>query len=223
MRPTTAKRALMIALALTLIAGVAYEAAAAGSYQRLPALNTSSKSLRIRFVRYTGGTNGRMIVDVRNSGRRTATFTPEGLYFVPQVDPDQAPQRLGAAGPFEVAKGQRVQRQLSVAPGETVRLRLQVFCLDSHRASPSAGHAFRVAKKRLPKSLRRRIVQRTRKAYKDNKERGYSVQKSAMQNAVWSTRNAKWQKLEGERKNERSPKQTRRFRHRQPPIQRHAN
>lgn len=224
MRPTASKRILMIALAVALVAGMAYEAAGAGSYQRLPALNKSSKSLRIRFVRYTGGTNGRMIVDVRNTGKQTATFTPEGLYFVPQVDPERAPQRLGAAGPFEVDKGQEVQRSLKVAPGKTKRLRLQVFCLDSHRASPSSSHSFRVAKKRLPKSLRTKIVKRARKAYMDNKGKGYGAQKGAMQRAIWNTRNQKWKKLEGERKNEKSPNKSRnpalrRYRQQQPEIQ----
>jgi hypothetical protein len=204
MRPTASKRVLMIALALALVAGMAIDAAAAGPYQRLPALNKSSKSLRIRFVRYTGGTNGRMIVDLRNTSRKSAAFTPDGLYFVPKVDPERAPQRLGAAGPFELDKQSQAQRKLTIAPGKTVRLRLQVFCLDSHRASPAASHRFRVAKKRLPKSLRKKIVRRARKAYDMNKSRGYRAQKSAMQSEIWRTRNAKWKKLEGERKNEKS-------------------
>jgi hypothetical protein len=146
-----------------------------------------------------------MVVDVQNGNKRAQEFVAKGLFFVPQGDPGHAPQRLGAAGPFQVEGTPTSQHQqtITIQPGKTTRLELQVFCLDSHRSSPGASQAFRVAKSRLPKELRREISAGTGKIlFKSNGN--VDAAKSAIQSHVWNSRNKKWIKIEGERNNERS-------------------
>ncbi len=200
---------------------------AKGGFVALPPAGKAKNGLQLRVVRYTGGSSGKMVIDVRNKGQREATFVAKGLFFVPAGNPDSAPQRLGAAGPFEDGQGQRTER-VSLAPGKTMRLRLQVFCLDSHRSSPGAEQGFSVARKRLPKNLSRKISTGAKRALDqaDAPEAATSV----IQSQVWKARNKKWIKLEGERRNEKSSStRQRRHRHRhrqrveqQLPIQQRA-
>lgn len=189
-------------------------ARAGGGHRSLPELDGKRPGLTMRVVRYTGGTNGKMVVEVRNPGRRAAEFDPKGLYFVPDGDPEKAPQRLGAAGPFEVSEaGQwKPQKTLRLGPGGKALLQLQVFCIDSHRSSPSASNVFRMAGKRLPKNLRREITVGADRYLMRAKGR-MPAAKSAIQSHIWKTRDAKWIKLEGERTQEKSPP---RMRHQRP-------
>jgi hypothetical protein len=188
---------LAIALCLALLPALAQ----AGPFVPLPKQGKATK-LQVRFVKYTGGANGKMVVDVRNPGKRSERFTAKGMYFVPDGDPERAPQRLGAAGPFETAGGDS-KSSIRVKPGATVRLNLQVFCLDSHRSSPGASQGFNVARKRLPKSLQSKIEGGAHKALRKHKG-DVGAANSAIQSHVWSTRNKRWIKLQGERKNEKS-------------------
>ena len=199
-------------LALTLLASVAL---AGPPTQPLPTEKGHHKDLQIRFVKYTGGASGRMVVEVHNRGASPAVFDPKGLYFVPQGDPESAPQRLGAAGPFEGPSGQ-ARETLRIPAGKRVTLQLQVFCLDSHRSSPRASQKFHISKKLLPKTLRKSIQfeadAEIRGAKGDLKR---AVPK--IQGKVWKTRNKKWIKLEGERRNEKAPEGNRH------PQRRHPN
>lgn len=197
---------LTIALSLTSISP-----ALADKFSALPKLDGKrSKNLQIRFVQYDGSTNGAMIVDVKNTGKRAEVFTSEGLYFVPTGDPEKAPQRLGAGGPFaEIAltstSGQSAaghKQKLTVKPGQTRRLALEVFCIDSHRASPSSDTKFTLAAKRMPKKLRSEINVGNQAILRKNKG-DVRKAKSAIQSNMWQTRDKKWIKLQGERKNEK--------------------
>jgi len=214
MSSTLARLVLAAALA------VAPSLALASDFIPLPEVGGKNKQIEIRFIRYTGGASGKMIVDVRNKGQQGTTFRAKGLFFVPQGDAEGAPQRLGAAGPFET-NGQQMD-SLRLTPGATKRLKLQVFCLDSHRSSPSAGQGFKVAKQRLPKNLQDTIEGGARGILR--KAKGGAAN-SEIQSHVWKTRNKQWIKLEGERKQEKSsavPNQSQRRIHRLP-IQRQMN
>ncbi|MFH2006964.1 MAG: hypothetical protein ABI333_10305 [bacterium] len=193
-------KVVMAASAAVLILGLAQGAQARGGYASLPKLGSQDGTLRIKIVGYQGG---KMHVKVRNIGRSAREFRADGLYFVPEGDPDKAPQRMGAAGPLEVAEGGRWKhrRALQVGAGKTVSIKLQVFCLDSHRSSPRDGQGFSVAHKRLPKRLRQEIVSGTDGLYRRAKRR---APKSAVQSYIWKTRNKRWIKLQGERKAEKS-------------------
>jgi hypothetical protein len=179
-------------------------ASARSRYVAVPALHGKRMPLEIRFVQYTGGSTGKIVVDVRNTGKHAATFDAAGLYFVPQGDPERAPQRLGAAGPFEQEQQGSWERRekARIKPGQTVRLKLQVFCLDSHRSSPGTSQGFSVARKRLPRDLRKTIHSGAQGILKGAAD--VPSANNEIQSHVWKTRNKKWIKLQGERKSEKS-------------------
>ena len=201
----------IFAISLSLMsAGLAH----ADKFRGLPTLDgKASKTLQARFVHYDGSTNGAMIIDVKNTGKTAAAFTTEGLYFVPDGDPEKAPQRLGAGGPFvEIAKDSKSganltghKNKLVIPPGQTRRLALEVFCIDSHRPSPSSDTKFSLANKRLPKKLRRDITVGNQSILRQNKG-DVARSKSAIQSNMWETRDRDWVKLEGERKDEKAAK-----------------
>lgn len=192
------RKLLTCALAAVLMAALP-ATSFAGPFVSVP----KAKKMKIRFIKYTGGSSGRMIVEVRNDAKRTQKFSAKGLYFVPSGDPDKAPQRLGAAGPFEANEGQQWKRKESVTlkPGATMQLKLQVFCLDSHRSSPGASQKFSVARKRLPRKLSGKISRGAKGILRHKAPRAAT---SEIQSHVWKTRNKKWIKLQGERKHEKS-------------------
>ena len=159
-----------------------------------------TKDLGLKIVRYDGGTNGEMIVEVQNSGKKAQSFDAHGIFFVPIADTDEAPQRLGASGPFtEVRKNETKihAKKINIAAGKTVQLRLEVFCIDSHRASPTSETPFRLAKNKLPKSLRKELAASNEKLYRQNKG-DLKKAKSAIQKNMWKNRDDKWIPVEGE-------------------------
>jgi hypothetical protein len=173
----------------------------------LPPLEGARSQLAVRVIKYTGGVNGEMVVEVQNQGTRSEVFTAQGLYFVPDGDPDKAPQRLGAAGPFQIeGQGQpRALEKLPLAPKAKAQVRLQVFCIDSHRSSPTAQNSFHLGKERLPKQLRTEIDGKAKAALSQHGGR-MAPAKAAIQSEVWQARDKNWIKLDGERKQEKGPR-----------------
>jgi hypothetical protein len=180
-------------------------AIAADRFDKVPGVKGQRASgLVIRIVQYAGNTNGAITVDVKNPSAEPQEFTAKGLYFVPQGNANEAPQRLGAVGPFQVLSGGGGQcaDHLTIAPGATERLALDVYCIDSHRASPGPSTPFRVAKDRVPPALTRAIDNDAVAA-----SRGYGgvsapAAKAKVQSEVWKNRDAKWIELDGEGKQE---------------------
>jgi hypothetical protein len=197
--------------------------AAPPAFGPLPTLDKTKKTdLRFRVVRYDGGTNGKMVVEVRNDGSKAEEFQAKGLYFVPKGDPEKAPQRLGAAGPFKVKEGKKWTRfeAMKVQPNKVVRLELDVFCIDSHRSSPNSKTQFTFASQRMPKKLAEKIDRGTKKLMKAKKvEEALSV-KGDVQVYIWKTRDKDWIKLQGERKAEKSKTKNRGLQRRQERLQR---
>jgi hypothetical protein len=160
--------------------------------------------LQIRAIEYDGSTNGTLKVQIKNTDKTTLTFSATGLYFVPDGDPDSAPQRLGAVGPMQLASGgsDKELSKVDVAPGATVEVALDVFCIDSHRSSPSPQNSFTVGMKRMPKELAATIEKRAdsavSKASADGESRPRPAAKAAIQSEVWRSRDAKWVELDGE-------------------------
>ena len=62
----------------------------------LPTAAGVPKDLEIQVRRYEGSTNGQLTVEIRNPTTRTVKFEAGGLYFVPEQNANDAPQRLGA-------------------------------------------------------------------------------------------------------------------------------
>lgn len=160
--------------------------------------------LQIRAVEYDGSTNGTLKVQLKNSEKTAQKFSATGLYFVPEGDPDTAPQRLGAVGPMQlVAQGStKEQSSIEVPAGQTVEVALDVFCIDSHRSSPSPQNVFNVGNKRMPKELASKIESSADAAVATERRKGVAAPrpaaKSAIQSEVWKSRDAKWIELDGE-------------------------
>ncbi len=176
-------------------------------FQALPkAAEGAASGLQLKVLRYDGNTNGGMVVKVHNPTTTMRTFEAQGLYFVPNMKPDDAPQRLGAAGPFSVERGGTwvTDEKLELAAGASVTLRLEVFCIDSHRSSPSAETPFRLAKARLPKGISGPIEAGTKAILQGNNAKTAREASDAVQEHVWKTRNKQWIPVEGERADERA-------------------
>jgi len=201
-----------ISAALAVFAGLATlaiiapaPARAAERFAPLPAENASHPSpLLLRVVQYQGSSNGVITVEVKNPTDKPQEFQAKGLYFVPQGNADQAPQRLGAVGPFVVggAQGGARRDRMTITAGETVRLTLDVYCIDSHRSSPSSTTDFRVAKDRVPAPLMRAIDADAERAASGLGGVSAPAAKGAVQSEVWKNRDKKWIRLDGEGKQE---------------------
>jgi len=190
---------------LVLVGGVAFGEGVRHNtkFKRVPGSN-----LEIRAVEYDGNTNGSLKVQIKNPGKEKLAFSAAGLYFVPEGDPDKAPQRLGAVGPIEVGSGGKVKEvtELEVAAGETVEVALDVFCIDSHRSSPSPKNSFNVGVSRMPKELASTIEKSADNVVRAEAAKGTpaprKAAKSSIQSEVWKSRDSKWEKLDGEGKQE---------------------
>ena len=195
-------RTLVVALAL--LFALISPAAADGRFHPVPAAGKARSKLQVKVVAYDGAVNGALTVEVKNPTRAALTFAASGLYFVPDGDPDQAPQRLGAVGPMQLASGDEVQRQdaVEVAPGATVRVTLDVFCIDSHRPSPTSATPFTIGKTRMPRDLSATIARESAVAAESAGGYAAPAAKAPVQDAVWKARDAKWIKLDGEGKQE---------------------
>lgn len=182
--------------------------AAAGPFEPVPPVEPkdAQSPFALRIVAYDGSTNGVLTVDVRNAADKPAVFTPQGLFFVPEVDPDEAPQRLGAVGTLTVIKDASIERheRITVAPGQTVRAQLDVYCIDSHRASPTSSTPFRLGKSRLPKQLVQQNETAAKAAARGSDAAAAPPAKALIQSEVWKNRDAAWVPLDGEGRQEAS-------------------
>ena len=152
--------------------------------------------LEAKIVGYNGSTNGRMTIDVRNPTAAPLEFAAAGLYFVPTGDPDSSPQRLGAVGPYQV--GTKREERLKIPAGATVRAELDVYCIDSHRSSPSSSTPFHLSGDRVPRTITQNIDREAKAATQATGGMSAPASKSAVQSTVWKYRNEKWIKLSGE-------------------------
>ncbi len=181
-------------------------AAADKSYAPIPSEQTGGKAtgLEMRVVDYRGSTNGSIEVEVRNPTNHPVEFSAKGIYFVPDGDPDHAPQRVGAVGPFQVKQGNEWQREdkLTLAANATALLKLEVYCIDSHRGSPSSSTSFHVAKTRVPKPMVEAIDHDAAQAADPMGGVSAPTAKGAVQSQVWKNRDKKWIRLDGEGKQE---------------------
>jgi hypothetical protein len=175
--------------------------------RELPADQPGKASeLLIRIVQYAGSSNGAITIDVKNPTDRPQEFSAKGLYFVPQGNANEAPQRLGAVGPFQVHGAGKPERRehLTIGPGETERLTLDVYCIDSHRSSPVRRRRSR----REGSGAREALAgDRRQRAGVAAPLGGVSPRREAViQSRVWKNRDANWIPLDGEGKQEAAKK-----------------
>lgn len=179
---------LFVAAALVSLAAPAF---ADGKFHALP----GKGGLQLRVEKYDGEVHGALTVAIRNRGAKSARFIATGLYFVPDGDPDQAPQRLGAVGPMVIEGAQK--SAVDVPAGGEVEVTLEVFCVDDHRSAPDSTTPFTVARHRMPADLSARI----------DKHAAPSAAKLKLdeaQGAVWEERDAKWMPLDGDGEQEKA-------------------
>lgn len=190
-------RPILIALVALVMAMVSTSARADGEFHRVPGKDTK---LQLKVVEYDGSVNGALKVAVKNTGTKPLRFSASGLYFVPDGDADEAPQRLGAVGPMQIAEDDVVRSKTSITipAGQTVEVTLDVFCIDSHRSSPSSSTAFSVGTRRMPAALAKKIDKQAGKAAEDAGGYDAPAAKDTIQSEVWKTRDAKWIQLDGE-------------------------
>jgi hypothetical protein len=175
--------------------------AAASPFEKLPGEQGKTSPLLMRIVQYAGSTNGAITVEVKNPTGAPQEFSAKGIYFVPTGSPNEAPQRLGAVGPFQLQSrngaSQRMERT-TIAAGAIERLTLDVYCIDSHRASPNSSTSFRVAKDRVPAPLMKAIDADAAKSAEAYGGVSSGKAKGAVQSEVWKNRDKKWIELDGE-------------------------
>jgi hypothetical protein len=188
------------AFGLVILRPAASVAATASDFDKLPGEQGKTSPLLMRIVKYDGSTNGAITVDVKNPTDKPQEFSAKGIYFVPTGNPNEAPQRLGAVGPFQLQSSNGPQRtdHTTIAPGATARMTLDVYCIDSHRASPSSSTSFRPAKERMPAPLMRAIDADAEKSAESLGGVSAPAAKGAVQGQVWKNRDKKWIKLDGE-------------------------
>jgi len=197
MRPVLLAASIVVFAVLTALAA---PARADGRFHPVPSSGKATTKLQLRVVAYDGATNGALTVEVKNPTKATLAFSASGLYFVPDGDPDQAPQRLGAVGPMQIAEGDAIERKdsVEVAAGATVRVTLDVFCIDSHRASPTSKTPFTIGKSRMPAQLTATIAKDSATAAAEVGGYAAPAAKAKVQETVWKARDAKWIRLDGE-------------------------
>ena len=176
-------------------------AAAATGFDKLPGEQGKTSPLLMRIVQYAGSTNGAITVEVKNPTSQPQEFSAKGVYFVPTGSANEAPQRLGAVGPFQLQSANGASQRMdhtTIAAGATARMTLDVYCIDSHRASPSSSTSFRVAKDRVPEPLMQAIDEDANKSAAGYGGVSAPAAKGAVQSEVWKNRDKKWIKLDGE-------------------------
>ena len=171
-------------LVVSLVVGVASAERHDTKFKAVP-----GSSLQIRAVEYDGAVNGTLKVQIKNTQKTAQQFTATGLYFVPEGDPDTAPQRLGAVGPMQLATdSKKEQASIEVPAGATVDVALDVFCIDSHRGSPTTKNVFDVGSTRMPKELSHQIEtgadEEVAKARRSGESRPRPAAKSGIQSKV---------------------------------------
>jgi hypothetical protein len=172
--------------------------------------NVPDAKLEVRAVEYDGSVNGTLKVQVKNTDKVAHQFSATGLYFVPEGDPDSAPQRLGAVGPLRLGNDTKERTEVDVPAGQTIEVAVDVFCIDSHRGAPTPTNKFDVGATRMPAELSHAIEQRADQAVSETKAANPSaapattrtMAKNAIQSGVWDSRNRKWTKLDGDGKQE---------------------
>lgn len=156
--------------------------------------------LELRVVQYGHGVHGEMTVEVANRGGAEATFVASGLYFLPDDDSGDPPQRLSMAGGIRAGSEDAPVDGVAVAAGRTRKLRFDVFCIDEHRHAPPLDQAFTLAAQRLPPRVTREIIAQTRDVYHAVKLRPTAEQESTVQSLVWAARRTVKARLLGDRR-----------------------
>ena len=90
-----------------MVSSLASRARRRHGFDKLPGEQGKTSPLLMRIVQYEGSTNGAITVEVKNPTSEPQEFSAKGIYFVPTGNANEAPQRLGAVGPFQLQSSER--------------------------------------------------------------------------------------------------------------------
>ena len=174
-------------------------AAADDAFHPVPAAPDQVGSLELRVVSYGNGIHGEMEVELRNPGDAPAVFFASGLYFVPDDDGGEAPQRLGIVGGIRAGVEGAPRRAVEVAAGATRKVRFDVYCVDRWRHGPGSATTYSLAPARMPTKLLAAIDASTAPLLTGHVGAADDRLQQQIQDLVWSMRRAVRVRLAGER------------------------
>jgi hypothetical protein len=178
----------MFALAVGLMGAFAASASADDQFHPMPPAPGQDGKFELRVVQYDDGVHGEMTVEVKNLSNVANNFSARGLYFVPDDNPNTAPQRLAVVGGVRTGSEDAPRDLVQVAAGGTMKVRFDVYCIDEDRHSPEASTQFTLAKNRLPAELQVAIEGATREVVKTIKLKADDDQQRRIQPLVWMAR-----------------------------------
>jgi hypothetical protein len=182
------RRSIMFALAVGFVGALAASASADDRYHPMPPGPGQDGKFELRVVQYDDGVHGEMTVEVHNLGNVSSNFSARGLYFVPDDNPNTAPQRLAVVGGVRTGSEDAPRDVIQVAAGGTMKVRFDVYCIDEDRHSPESTTQFTMARTRLPADLSVAIEGTTAEVVKTIKLKADDDQQRRIQPLVWMAR-----------------------------------
>lgn len=180
------------------LAGGIGVAIADDAFHPVPAAPDQGGPLELRVVAFGNGVHGEMEVEVRNPGTAPALFLASGLYFIPDDDGGEAPQRMGVIGAIRAGAEGAPRRGVTVAAGATRRVRFDVYCIDRQRHAPGSSASYTLAPARMPPKLIAALDARTAAYLAGRIGTPDEATAQTIQDRVWSTRRAVRARLAGE-------------------------
>ena len=181
------RRSIMFAVVGMSLAFAA-SASADDQFHPMPPAPGQDGTFELRTLHYDDGVHGEMTVEVRNLGAKAATFSARGLYFVPDDNPNTAPQRLAIVGGIRTGSEDAPRELISLAAGTTAKVRFDVYCIDEDRHAPESTMTFTLASTRLPDKLVAGIEHATVDVVKTIKLKADDDQQRRIQPLVWQAR-----------------------------------
>jgi hypothetical protein len=187
------RSSLAVITALGLVAAWSGTAAADDKFHPAPDMGTR---FELKVDRYTDGVHGEMTVLVHNLGSHDDSFSARGMYFLPDDHADQ--QRLTVVGGIRAGSEDAPRTAVLVAAGATVRLRMDVYCIDYNRHAPETATQFTVASARLPDRLLAAIEAATVATVRTVRFKPDADQMTIIQGRVWAARESRRTRLRGD-------------------------
>lgn len=197
------RRSIKFALVVVSVLGMAAVASADDKFHPLPAAPGQHGRFELRVVQYDDGVHGEMTVEVHNLSATPAAFSARGLYFLPDNNPDSAPQRLAVVGGIRTGSEDAPRDLIQLAAGASTRVRFDVYCIDEDRHAPETTTDFTMASARLPERLSAELESDTAAVVKTIKLKADDDQLRRIQPLVWSARRDVRVKLKGDGAQER--------------------
>ncbi|HVV84257.1 MAG TPA: hypothetical protein VHE35_14390 [Kofleriaceae bacterium] len=184
---------------LAVLALSAGSAAADDAFHPVPAAPGQGGPLELKVDSFGNGVHGEMQVEVHNPGSAPAIFYVSGLYFVPDPNEEEAPQRMGIIGGIRTGLEEAPRVGVSVPAGATRKLRFDVYCVDRWRHAPSSLTTYSLAPTRMPAKLIAALDAETKPLVGGTFGSPDEMLADRIQDLVWETRHRVHARLAGEK------------------------